>query len=276
MRDTAGRNEKVLVLDIDGTLTNSKKEITPSTKEAIQDVMQQGHKVILASGRPTPGMRRYEQELELEKYGGYLLSYNGGRVVDCRSGEILYQRTLPQMIIPGLYGFAKRNRCGLITYLGSTVISAFEPDEYITLEARINGLPVKPVANFVDFVDFQVHKCLMTADAARAGELEKELQEKYDGLVSVYRSEPFFIEIMPRNVNKASSLERMLEALGQRQENTICCGDGFNDICMIKYAGVGVAMGNAQPEVKAAADYITATNDEDGLVQAIDRFLRKR
>lgn len=270
----AERNEKVLVLDIDGTLTNSRKEITPSTREAIQDIMRKGHKVILASGRPTPGMRRYEQELELEKYGGYLLSYNGGRVVECRSGEIVYQRTLPLMIVPGLYGFAKRNGCGLITYLGSTVISAFEPDEYITLEARINGLPVKPVEHFVDFVDFEIHKCLMTADSDRAALFEKELQEKYGDLVSIYRSEPFFIEIMPRNVNKASSLERMLEAIGQRRENTICCGDGFNDISMIKYAGMGVAMGNAQPEVKAAADYITATNDEDGLVQVINKFIR--
>ena len=170
------RKDKVLVLDIDGTLTNSRKEITSSTKEAIQDIMKKGHKVILASGRPTPGMRRYEQELELEKYGGYLLSFNGGRVVDCRTGEIVYQRTLPLMIIPGLYGFAKRNGCGLITYLGNTVISAFEPDEYITLEARINGLPVKPVEHFVDFVDFEIHKCLMTAEADRAAVFENEFQ----------------------------------------------------------------------------------------------------
>lgn len=270
----AEQREKVLVLDIDGTLTNSRKEITPSTKEAIQDIMLKGHKVILASGRPTPGMRRYEEELELEKYGGYLLSFNGGRIVDCRSGEIIYQRTLPLTIIPGLYGFARRNGCGLITYLGSTVISAFEPDEYIKLEAHINGLPVKPVENFVDFVDFEINKCLMTKDAETSAVLEKELQEKYGDWVSIYRSEPFFIEIMPRNVNKASSLEKMLAAIGQKRENTICCGDGFNDISMIKYAGVGVAMGNAQPEVKAAADYITATNDEDGLVQVIDRFIR--
>lgn len=270
------QREKVLVLDIDGTLTNSRKEITPSTKEAIQDIMLKGHKVILASGRPTPGMHRYEEELELEKYGGYLLSFNGGRIVDCRSGEIIYQRTLPLTIIPGLYGFAKRNGCGLITYLGSTVISAFEPDEYITLEARINGLPVKPVENFVDFVDFEINKCLMTTDGETAAVLEKELQGKYGDWVSIYRSEPFFIEIMPRNVNKAASLEKMLVALGQKRENTICCGDGFNDISMIKYAGVGVAMGNAQPEVKAAADYITATNDEDGLVQVIDRFIRRK
>ncbi len=269
------RKEKVLVLDIDGTLTDSNKEITLSTKEAILDIMREGHKVILASGRPTPGMRRYEQELELEKYGGYLISYNGGRIVDCRSGEILYQRTLPLTVLPDLYSFANRNGCGLVTYLGSTVISAFEPDEYIKLEARINGLPIKPVEHFVDFVDFEIHKCLMTADAGRAAVFEKELQEKYGQWVGVYRSEPFFIEIMPPNVNKATSLERLLEAIGQRQENTVCCGDGFNDICMIKYGRVGVAMGNAQPEVKAAADYITATNDEDDLVQAIDEFIRK-
>lgn len=270
------QREKVLVLDIDGTLTNSRKEITPSTREAIQDIMRQGHKVILASGRPTPGMRRYEEELELERYGGYLLSFNGARIVECRSGEIVYQRTLPLTIVPGLYGFARRNGCGLITYLGSTVISAFEPDEYIKLEARINGLPVKPVENFVDFVDFEINKCLMTIEAETAAVLEKELQEKYGDWVSIYRSEPYFIEIMPRNVNKATSLERMLAAIGQKRENTICCGDGFNDISMIKYAGTGVAMGNAQPEVKAAADYITATNDEDGLVQVIDQFIRRK
>lgn len=266
--------QKVLALDIDGTLTNSRKEITPSTKKAIQDIMKEGHKVILASGRPTPGMRRYEQELELEKYGGYLLSFNGGKVVDCRSGEIIYQKMLPMTIIPGLYAFAKRNGCGLITYLGSTVISAFEPDEYILLEARINGLPVKPVGNFVDFVDFEVNKCLMTIDGDTAAALEKELQGKYGDIVSIYRSEPYFIEIMAKDVNKASSLEKTLVAIGQKRENAICCGDGFNDISMIKYAGIGVAMGNAQPLVKEAADYITATNDEDGLVQVIDKFIK--
>lgn len=268
------QKEKVLVLDIDGTLTNSKKEITPSTKAAIQDIMKKGNKVILASGRPTPGMRRYEQELELEKYGGYLLSFNGARIVNCRSGEIVYQRTLPLILLPGLYAFAKKHGCGLITYLANTVISAFEPDEYIELEARINGLPVKPVDNFLDFVDFEINKCLMTIDGDTAAVLERELQERYGEMASIYRSEPFFIEIMPKNVDKASSLDRMLQAIGQKRENTVCCGDGYNDISMIKYAGVGVAMGNAQPVVKEAADYITATNDEDGLVQVINEFFR--
>lgn len=264
--------KKVLVLDIDGTLTNSKKEITEATRQAIWDIMDRGHQVILASGRPTPGMRRYEEELELRRRGGYLLSFNGARVVNCVSGEVVHQKILPLNIIPGLYRFAKERGAGLITYLGDTVISAFEPDEYVELEARINHLPIRVVPDFVAFVDYDINKCLLTAPAEQAAVFEKELQEKYGDMLSVYRSEPFFIEVMPKNVDKAASLDRILPAIGMGQENTVCCGDGFNDISMIKYAKVGVAMGNAQPVVKEAADYITATNDEDGLVEVIEKF----
>ena len=266
-------DEKVLVLDIDGTLTNSKKEITPETKKGIQEALRRGHKVILASGRPTPGMRRYEKELELEKFGGYLLSFNGGRIIECRTGEVVYQRLLPISIIPGLYSFAKANGCGLVTYFGEKIISAFDPDSYVELEARINGMEIKVVENFKDYVDFDINKCIVTAPPEKAERLEKELAERYGDRVSVYRSEPFFIEIMPQNVDKATSLERMLETVGLTRENAICCGDGFNDISMIKYAGVGVAMGNAQPAVKAVADYITASNDENGLVQVMKEFM---
>ncbi|MCM1193477.1 MAG: Cof-type HAD-IIB family hydrolase [Butyrivibrio sp.] len=264
--------KKTLVLDIDGTLTNSEKQITPATKKAIQNLMKRGQKVILASGRPAPGMIRFEKELELEKYGGYLLSFNGARIVDCYTGEILYQRLLPRSLLPGLYRFAADNGCGLITYLGSEVISAFAADKYVELEARINGLPVREVENFTEFVDFDINKCLMTAEPEKAERLEQELRERYAGRADVYRSEPYFIEIVPKDVNKAASLEKILPVLGVSRENTVCCGDGFNDVSMIAYAGVGVAMGNAQQAVKEAADYVTATNDEDGLIQVIEKY----
>lgn len=264
--------KKALVLDIDGTLTNSRKEITPATRQAIQDLMKRGRRVILASGRPTPGMLKYEKELELERYGGYLLSFNGARIVDCRTGEIIYQRLLPLPLLPGLYRFARDNGCGLITYLGDEVISAFSPDKYVELEAGINGLPVREVDNFTEFVDFDINKCLMTAEPGKAERLEQELREQYSDRADIYRSEPYFIEIVPKNVNKAASLDKILPVLGVTREDTVCCGDGFNDISMIRYAGVGVAMGNAQQAVKEAADYVTATNDEDGLVQVIGEF----
>lgn len=264
---------KVLVLDIDGTLTNSEKKITENTKNSIIHIMEEGHIVMLASGRPTPGMRRYAKELELEKYGGYLLSFNGGKIINCKSGEIVFQKTIPPVILPGLYKFAIENDCGLMTYLADTIILGTRSDEYVELESRINGMPIKKAANLLSFVDFEMNKCLMTAPIEKAPGFVDRLNEVYGNIVSVYRSEPFFIEIMPKGIDKASSLEKMLSAVGIKRENAICCGDGFNDMTMIKYAGVGVAMANAQEKVKQAADYVTASNDEDGIVEVIHKFI---
>lgn len=264
---------KALVLDIDGTLTNSKKEITPATKDAIQNILEQGHKVVLASGRPAYGMRRYADELELKRYGGYLLSHNGARVLDYRTGKVIFQKALPSVLLPDLYEFAAENGCGLATHSEDTVISAFSPDSYVALEARINGMPVQVAARFADYVDFDIYKCFMTADGEKAAVLEKKLQEVCGSRASVYRSETFFIEIVPKGVDKGDSLARLIDNIGMDREDVVCCGDGFNDISMIRYAGIGVAMGNAQIPVKEAADYVTAGNDEDGLVQVIRRFI---
>ena len=132
----------------------------------------------------------------------------------------------------------------------------------------------KKVENFVEYVsEYNLNKMLMTAPPEKAAVLVEELQEKYKDVLSIYRSAPFFIEIMPKNVDKAASLDRMLTSLGLTKDDAICCGDGFNDKSMIEYAGVGVAMENAQPAVKEVADYITKSNDEDGIVEVIDKFI---
>lgn len=264
---------KVLALDIDGTLTDSKKEISPATRKRLLDIMKEGHKVVLASGRPTPGLRRYERELELGKYGGYLLAFNGARISACGTGEVIWQKALPLDLLPGLYEFAGKNRCGLATHDKEGVISAFAPDKYVRLEADMNGLSVRQVEDFVGFVDFDICKCFMTEEPERAAVLVEELQAKYGHMAGIYRSDPFFIEIVAKDVDKASSLLRLLNRLGVGWEDCICCGDGYNDISMIRSAGVGVAMGNAQEQVKEAADYIAPSNDEDGLVQVIDKFI---
>lgn len=264
---------KMLVLDIDGTLTNSQKEITKETKRAIHLIQERGHKVMLASGRPTPGMKRYAEELQLEKYGGYLLSFNGGRIINCRTGEIVFQKMFPATLIPQIYRFAKLNDCGILTYYGDKIISGTRLDEYTAIESRINGMPIQEVTNFVEFVDFDVNKLLLTADGDRAEKYVDLLNEKYKDRISVYRSEPFFIEMMPLGVDKAASIDRMLSTVGMTRENIICCGDGYNDVTMIEYAGVGVAMANARDQVKEKADYITKSNDEDGIVQVIDEFI---
>ena len=113
----------------------------------------------------------------------------------------------------------------------------------------------------------------MTCRNYDAEQVEQELNALYGDKVTVFRSEPFFVEIMPKNVHKATSLEKLLKYLDMDVKDLIACGDGFNDLTMIEYAGVGVAMGNAQQIVKDHADYITLTNDEDGLVPVIEKFI---
>lgn len=266
-------NRKMLVLDIDGTLTNSKKEITEATKSAIDGIIDKGHIVVIASGRPTPGIRRVCETLGLYTKGGYGLSFNGAKITDMKSGETVYQRVLEKSVIPEIYAYALSKGIGMMTYEGENAVTGTRIDGYMELEARINGIGLKKVEDFAKYVSFDVNKCLLTAEVDYAAQIEKELAQKYEGRLSIYRSEPFFVEIMPCGVDKAASLKVLLERLNMSVGDMICCGDGFNDLSMIKFAGVGVAMANAADVVKEAADYVTLSNDEDGIVDVINKFI---
>ena len=232
----------MLVLDIDGTLTNSKKEITPATRQA------------------------------LYRYHNFILSFNGAKITDCGSGETVYEQVLPKTVIPEIYRAAIGYGAGLISYEGDDVIAATPIDPYMELEAHINGLLIRRVPDFADYITFPVNKCLMTGAPEYLAELERRMQKQFGERLSIYRSEPYFLEFMPPNVDKAKSLEKLLEKLSLTREETVCCGDGFNDISMIEYAGLGVAMANAQPPVQERADYVTASNDEDGIIKVIEKF----
>ncbi|MCI5502110.1 MAG: Cof-type HAD-IIB family hydrolase [Lachnospiraceae bacterium] len=266
-------DKKVLVLDLDGTLTNSNKEITPDTKEAIMKIQKMGHTVVLASGRPTPGVEPLAEELKLDKFGGYILSYNGGMIKECKTGEVVYQQTLPKEIVPKLFDMADELNIGLASYDSDGIVANDNRNKYIELESRINKLPIQYRKDVAEYIDFPVNKCLGTADPEIAPKKEEAIKEKFGDVLNVSRSEPFFIEITPKGIDKAASLEKFCEITGNKRENMIACGDGFNDISMIEYAGIGVAMANAQPEVKEVADFITTSNDEDGVARVIEEFI---
>ncbi len=264
--------KKMLVLDIDGTLTNSKKEITPATKAAITRVMEEGHVVVIASGRPTPGTRDVCRQLELDKYSGYVLSYNGARITRLGDNAVVHQKVLDKRYIPEIFEYCVKNDMGMMTYEDNDAITGTRIDEYMELEARINSIRLRAVEDFAGYVSFPVNKCLLTKEDEGAKKACEELAERYRGELSIYRSEPFFVEIMPNGVDKAASLEVLRNILGIERKNIVCCGDGFNDLSMIKYAEVGVCMANGCEECKKAADYIAPSNDEDGLVDVIEKF----
>ncbi len=266
---------EMLVLDLDGTLTNSQKKITPPTRDALIEIQKQGKKVVLASGRPTPGVLPLAEELHLKEYGSYILSFNGGRIINCTTGEAIYNKLLPASVIPTVYAIARNYDIDILTYSADAIISGLCPNQYTKLESRINSLPVQHVENFVSYVDFPVNKLLITGSPELTAKIEVLLKSKFHKFLNIYRSEPFFLEIMPQNIDKANSLHRLLSSIGLSAEQMICCGDGFNDLTMIEYAGLGVAMANAQSIVKESADFITKSNDEDGVLYVIDRFMRK-
>jgi len=264
---------KLLVLDIDGTLTNSKKEITPATLNALLSLQEQGIKVVLASGRPTAGIRALAKQLKLDEYGSFILSYNGAKIIDCKTDEIIYQNVIPGHFIPQLYDAAIRHGVGIISYEEDCVIAGTPIDCYIEKEAAINHIEIKEVKNFPEYITFDVNKCLMTGEGTYLAAVEEKMKDEFGEYLNIYRSEPFFLEVMPQNIDKAYSLGRLLDHLNLTKDEMICCGDGYNDMSMIEYAGLGVAMANAQEKVRDAADYITLSNDEDGIVHVIEKFM---
>lgn len=264
---------KVLAFDIDGTLTNSQKEITPATKAAILEAASRGCTVVIATGRPRQGVVRYAKELELADNGGYVLALNGGLLENCKTGEAISRTFLPMEYYPEICALAKRYGVNLMTYEGDDVISENIDDKYIEIESRINGLGVKQVDNLEKYLTFEVPKFLMLGDGDYLAEVEKKVHARLSDRLDVYRSEPYFLEILPKNINKAATLGKLLQHLGAGREELMAFGDGYNDISMIEYAGMGVVMGNAGDVVKAAGDYIAPSNDEDGIVEVLNKFV---
>ena len=263
---------KIIALDIDGTLTDSSKKITQGTRKALAKFCKLGGKVILASGRPTPGIVPHAKTLQLDMFGGYILAYNGGCVIDCSTNEILFQSVMPRKYISDICDIIKGRPVGINTYEGENIIVGNNMNKYTELEARINGMGIKYVDDFADSVDYYINKCLIHGEPEEILKLEEILSSRYEGKLGVFKSEPFFLEIVPQGIDKAQSIDRLLKLIGMNREECIACGDGYNDISMLKYSGLGVAMANASETVKSAADYITLSNDEDGIVYLLDKL----
>lgn len=265
-------NYKLLALDLDGTLTNSKKEITPRNREILLHAQQQGVRLILASGRPTYGIAPLADELGMERFGGFILSYNGGEIIDWKSKTTLYANTLPDAIIPQLYENAKRHGLAILTYDKAQIITEDPDNEYVRKEAFLNKMQVRAGKEFLADIRLPLPKCLIVGNPEKLIDIESELSIMMQGQISVYRSEPYFLEVVPLGIDKAQSLAILLDKLNIEQKELVAIGDGYNDLSMIEFAGLGIAMGNAQDPIKKAAGHITLSNDEDGVAVAVEKY----
>ncbi|MEZ3422644.1 MAG: ATP-dependent zinc metalloprotease FtsH [Lachnospiraceae bacterium] len=275
IEEPEGDNYNMLVLDIDGTLVGSDKTISEKTREAIIKAQQRGKIVAIASGRSIAGIRKTASNISLEQYGGYVIAYNGTTVVNCKTGECIYNQMVPKELVKPVYEAAKRVNAGIVVYNDNTkeMISGNGLNEYIKIDAEACNVTINEVSDFVKAINFPFNKFLLSGKPEHMAEVEKIMAKEFGDRLNVFRSDPFYVELLPRYVDKGVAVEKLVKHLDIQREKVICIGDSYNDLPMLRFAGMGVAMGNAQQEVKEMADYVTASNDEDGIVNVIDKFM---
>ena len=264
----------MIVLDIDGTLINNDYKITAHVRATLIKVQQMGIRIVLASGRPTFGVLPLAKELEMDKYGGYILSYNGGQIINMQTGEVVFEKRINSMMLPYLERKAKKNNFAIFTYHDDTILTNEMSNEHIIREAVTNDMRLKEATDFAADISFSPYKCMIVSDDEDAlMQLENQWKKHLAGELDVFRSEKYFLEVVPPFIDKANTLSVLLENLDIPTEEVVAIGDGVCDVSMLQLAGLGIAMGNAQESVKACADYVTLTNEADGVAVAIEKVV---
>lgn len=265
-------NYKMIVLDLDDTLLRDDHTISPRTKQALMNAQEAGVKVVLASGRPTFAMTHIAKELELERYGSFILSFNGAKITNCTTGEQLFSSTITPETVHELYHISRQEKVGIHTYVGDDIVTPAH-NKYTDIEAEITGMPIIEEEQFIQAIQEPVVKVLMVEAPERLVILEKKLQQQLEGKLNVIRSKPFFLEFTEVGVDKGTSLHHLIQKLNILQEEVIAIGDSYNDLAMIEFAGLGVAMGNAPDDIKEIANHVTDTNMEDGVAKVVETFI---
>ncbi|OOM80412.1 sugar-phosphatase [Clostridium sp. BL-8] len=264
---------KLIALDMDGTLLTTDKRVSEKNKAAIKEAEAKGVKIVLASGRPLIGITKYLNELDLLKDDDYVLSFNGGLVQNTKTQKVVSELPLKGKDLKNIYKISKELNINIHAFSAKDGLITPKISQYTEHEADINGIEIN-IRDFNEIDDEEDIIKVMMIDPQEIldpaiKKLPAELYEKY----SVFKSAPFFLEFTNKEVDKGLGLKKLGEYLGIKKEEIIACGDAGNDLSMVKYAGLGVAMENATKEVKEVANFITTSNDEDGIANVIEKFI---
>ena len=263
---------KLIVTDIDDTLVNSNNEISQKNREIIEKCKEQDIKVILASGRPDFGMMKIVEDLKLDSYNNYLLSYNGARIANLKTGEVVYEKFLSPERIKFLIDVELENDCDILTYQNGNVITNRD-NEYARVETGLVGAKLVISENMKEEIKEGAAKVIILKHPDESAKIKDKLAKELGDEYEVAMSKPFFIEVNDKGISKGASLDSLCKKLGLTNENVMALGDGLNDLSMIEFAGLGVAVENGNSILKEAADFISKSNDEDGFAYAIEKFV---
>ena len=265
---------KMIFSDIDGTLLTSNHAISQGTKETVRRLQQKGVPFVLVSARMPVGMIPLQEQLEINEP---LICFSGALVLGAAGPggkrEVLHNQTLDPKLVKEIYAFMREQypNVSFSAYNKDRWFVTSLEDEWVIQEHEIAGTPPQ-LYDFDKDTPNHINKLLCMGHPEAIASLEHELKTAYPE-ITIYQSKSTYLEIMAKGVLKSSAIDILIKRYGVNKEDIIAFGDNYNDIDMLQYAGLGVAMGNAPDEVKAAADVVTLSNDEEGLKAILDRSM---
>ena len=267
---------KLVAIDMDGTLLNSKKELLQETKQYFKEfhTKETDTLLVLCTGRPETGIRPYLKDLGYLEENHYIISQNGASIYESQTGKRVMDAFVDSTAIQKWIELGKKHG---ISVMGAGVDYYYSFDEDPTewmefdvklVSGKLKRIPTKESLN----IDF--YKILLMGDEEQLNEFETFIPQEWRDEFYVVRSQKYLVEVLTKGVNKAFGLEKLAQKLNIQPSEIAAIGDAANDIEMLEYAGLAIAMGNASEEVKAIADIVTDTNENNGVIKAIDRLIQ--
>lgn len=266
---------KLVAIDLDDTLLNSGLQISAQSIEAIKQVQEKGIIVTLATGRMFVSALPYARQLETER-DIPIITYQGALVKASNSGKVLYYRPLPMDKAIEIMKYFKKSKVHYQAYFNDQLCMESLTEEGLDYSCLAGVKPVI-VKNLIDEAARQ-ETCKILAVIENEKlllDMELELRGIYTRDLYITRSKPYYLEIMDPQANKGDALRVIAEHYNIDRKEVLAIGDSYNDMAMIEWAGIGVAMGNARKSVMETADYITSSNEEEGVAEALYRFILK-
>lgn len=263
---------KLVAIDLDGTLFNQQKEISKRNREALKRIEANGIKVVICTGRPLIAIQPVLQLLDLNKDDDYSITFNGGLIQHNASGDILEKLVLQKADVQNIYQLAEKLELPLDAVSNDVVYQL--PGRTPSLYSNMNRQ-----MTFLDCTSEQLNakidynKVLLSQEPEQLDAKIPAVLETFGDRYRIMKTQPFLLELAHPNVGKAHGLEVLGQHLGIQPSEMMALGDEENDLDMLQYAGVGVAMGNASQAAKDAADVVTLTNEEDGVAYALEKWM---
>lgn len=265
---------KLVAIDLDGTLLNSKKEISARNKEALAQAKAAGVKIVICTGRPLAAIGIYLDALNLRDNGDYSITFNGGLVQKNDTGEIIEKASMPVENVHDLFELAKSLNVPLDILSDGLVLQLPTTQDHESLYSQLNKLLTYESYELAQLTADRIYnKAVIAVDQTYLDEQIKKIPRPFYDRYEIIKTRSNLLEFMPKGITKAYGISLLARDLGIKQEEIMTIGDEENDLPMIEYAGLGVAMENAVAKVKDLADVITDTNDNDGVAQAVEKFV---